>query len=214
MSTQALVREVLPGVHHWAAEHPSIGMPVSSYYVESAGVLVDPKAPDEGLDALVGLCRPQQVVLTSGLHVRDSAGFADAFGCVVRAPRGAEPRLAGKLDVLPYDHGEEVAPGVVGLVLGRLAPDEGALHLQEQRAIVLADALNRYDDTPAFFPDYLLGDDPPAVKRALTEAFDSLLSRDFDHLLFAHGDPLIGGGKSALRAFVNMQREQLTGGPS
>ena len=208
MSTQALVREVLPGVHHWTAMHPSIGMPVSSYYVESAGVLIDPKAPDEGLGALVGLGRPQQVVLTSGLHARDSAGFADAFDCVVRAPRGAEPRLDGKLDVVPYDHGEEIAPGVVGLVVGRLAPDEGALYLHEEQAIAFADALNHYGDTPAFFPDYLLGDDPLAVKRALTEAFESLLSRDFDHLLFAHGDPLIGGGKSALRAFVEQQRER------
>lgn len=206
--SEALLREVLPGVHHWTAMHPSIGMPVSSYYVESAGVLVDPKAPDEGLDALVGLGRPQQVVLTSGLHVRDSAGFADAFDCVVRAPRGAEPRVEGKLDAVPYDDGEEVAPGVVGLVIGRLAPDEGALHLQEERAIVFADALNHYGNAPTFFPDHLLGDDPPAVKRALTEAFESVLVREFDHLLFAHGDPIIRGGKAALRAFVNAQREQ------
>ncbi len=29
-----------------------------------------------------------------------------------------------------------------------------------------------------------------------------LLTRDFDHLLFAHGEPLIGGGKAALRDFL------------
>ena len=29
-----------------------------------------------------------------------------------------------------------------------------------------------------------------------------LLERDFEHLLFAHGEPLVGGGKSALRDFV------------
>jgi hypothetical protein len=29
-----------------------------------------------------------------------------------------------------------------------------------------------------------------------------LLTRDFDHLLFAHGEPLIGGGRAALRRFL------------
>ena len=29
-----------------------------------------------------------------------------------------------------------------------------------------------------------------------------LLERDFEHLLFAHGDPIVGNGKTALRAFV------------
>lgn len=51
-----------------------------------------------------------------------------------------------------------------------------------------------------------LGDDPPAVKRALTRAFEALLAdHEFDHLLFAHGDPVIGGGKAALRAFIKQQ---------
>ncbi len=208
--SESLLREVLPGVHHWTAMHPSIGMPVSSYYLESAGVLIDPKAPDDDLGELVGLGRQQQVVLTSGLHVRDAIGFANAFDCIVRAPGSAEARLAGKLDFVPYHHGEEVAPGVVGLEIGRLAPDEGALHLEQERAIVFADALNHYGDTPAFFPDYLLGEHPSAVKRALTEAFESLLTLEFDHLLFAHGDPIVRGGKSALRDFVVQQREGLT----
>jgi hypothetical protein len=200
--------EILPGVHHWTALHEGIGVQVSSYYVEPAGVLVDPKLPEEGLDALAGLAKPQQVVLTSGHHTRDVATCAEAFGCVVRAPREAGSRLEGELESFePYRDGEELAPGVTGLEIGRLAPDEGALHLAiAEGAIVLADALNHYGDTLAFFPDHLLGDDPPAVKRALTQAFEGLLARwEFDHLLFAHGDPVIGGGKAALRAFIKQQ---------
>jgi hypothetical protein len=49
---------------------PRIGTRVSSYYVEPAGALIDPRVPDEGLDAFAGRARPQQVVLTSGLHAR------------------------------------------------------------------------------------------------------------------------------------------------
>jgi hypothetical protein len=201
-----MMREILPGVRHWTAFHEGIGAHVSSYYVEDAGVVIDPALADEGIDAFAGFPPPQQVVLTSGHHSRDAATFADAFGCVIRAPREGVRRLDGTLDAQAYGDGEEIAPGVTGLEIGRIAPDEGALHLEiAEGAIVFADALNRYADGLAFFPDDLLGDDPPAVKRALTQAFESLLEREFDHLLFAHGTPLIGGGKAALRAFVEQQ---------
>jgi hypothetical protein len=30
-----------------------------------------------------------------------------------------------------------------------------------------------------------------------------LLDERFEHLLFAHGDPLVGGGRPALQAFTN-----------
>jgi hypothetical protein len=48
-----------------------------------------------------------------------------------------------------------------------------------------------------------MGDDPEAVKRGLRDAFAELLERDFDHLLFAHGTPVVGGGKAALEAFLD-----------
>lgn len=201
------MREILPGVHHWTAHHDAIAAPVSSYYVEPAAVVIDPKLTEDGLDALAGRPTPQQVVLTSGHHTRDAGVVAEAFGCQVRAPRDAAARLPRELEFVPYRHGEELAPAITGLEIGRLAPDEGALHLAiDEGAIVFADALNHYGDTLAFFADDLLGDDPPAVKRALTRAFAGLIAeQEFDHLLFAHGDPVIGGGKAALRAFVKQQ---------
>jgi hypothetical protein len=201
------MREILPGVHHWTTMHESIGVQVSSYYVDPAAVLIDPMVPEQGLDTFAGLERPQQVVLTSGLHTRHADAFVDAFGCVIRAPREAAARLQGTLEFDAYRHGEEIAPDVTGLEIGRLAPDEGALHLAiAEGAIVFADALNRYGDTLAFFSDDLLGDDPPAVMRALMGAFEGLLAdREFDHLLFAHGDPVIGGGKTVLRAFIKQR---------
>ena len=48
---------------------------MSSYWVQPAGIVIDPLVPDEGLDAFDGL---QQVVLTTGLHSRHAQRFADA----------------------------------------------------------------------------------------------------------------------------------------
>jgi hypothetical protein len=186
------MREILPGVFHWTTFHEPIGAQVSSYYVAPAGIVVDPKVPEEGFDALPDA--PQQVVLTSGLHHRDAAPFAERYGIPVRASREAARRLGDRLAVAPIQ-------------IGKLCPDEDALHIAAGEgdgggAIAFADGLTRYGGALGFVPDALLGDDPQGVKDGLKEAFRGLLVRDFDHLLFAHGEPLVGGGKAALRAFV------------
>jgi hypothetical protein len=47
-----------------------------------------------------------------------------------------------------------------------------------------------------------LMDNPPETKRGLVASFERLLDVDFDTLLFAHGEPIVGGGKRALRDFL------------
>jgi hypothetical protein len=53
-----------------------------------------------------------------------------------------------------------------------------------------------------FVPDNLIGDDPEGVKTRIRERCAALLEETFDHLLFAHGEPLIGEGREALRAIA------------
>lgn len=53
-----------------------------------------------------------------------------------------------------------------------------------------------------FVPDSLM-DDPEVTKRGLLAAFERLLEElDFDHLLLAHGGPVIGDGRELLRDLV------------
>ena len=197
------MREVLPGVYHWTAFHAPFGARVSSYYIEPAGVLIDPVLPDDGLDAFAGRERPRQVVLTSGLHTRHADRFADAFGCPIVTSREGAERIGDALEVETYGDGDDVAPGVRAVRVGVLCPDEYALHITAtEGALALADALHHYGDALGFFGDELLGDDPKAVKEGLKQQLLALLQRDFDHLLFAHGDPIVGRGKTALRDFA------------
>lgn len=198
----AAVKEILDGVFHWSVFHEPIQGRVSCYYVEPAGIVIDPKLPEGGLEELPG--RPQQVVLTTGLHHRDAGQFAEAFEIPIRASEEAVERLGGRLEVEPFRDRDEIAPGVMALQIGELAPDEGALHLAvDDGALAFADGIHRYGGALGFFGDELLGDDPDQVKRGLKDAYRGLLAREFDHLLFAHGDPLVGGGKAALKEFVN-----------
>ena len=159
--------------------------------------------PDDGLEAFADHARPQQVVLTTGLHARHASRFADAFGCVIRASPQALERVGDGLDAELYTDGDEVAPGVTAIHVDAIAPDEYALHIAvDAGALAFGDALNTYGGELAFFSDDLLGDDPDTVKAGLNDALRGLLTRDFDHLLPGHGEPVVGGGKAALRQFL------------
>jgi hypothetical protein len=195
------MREIFPGVYHWTTFHQPIGARVSSYYVRPAGVVIDPKVPEDGLESLPG--EPQQVLLTSGHHDRDAQRIAEAFDIPIQVSREGREYLGGALDVEVFNDGDEVAPGVTAIHVGKLSDDEGAFHIAlGDGAIAFADGLIRYRGELGFVPDELIGDDPESVKRGLKQAFSGLLAHEFDNLLFAHGDPLVGGGKEALRRFA------------
>jgi len=206
--------EILPGIHHWTAHHDEFGTRVSSYYVEPAGALVDPVVPEEGLDAFNGLATPQQVVLTRARHFRDSDTFREAFGCVVRAAAPARDDLEGR-DVRPFWFGDEVAPGLTAIEIGVIAEDETALHIAHgPGAVAFGDALVHPLAAPIAFPaDDDLGAHPVRKKQGLKDAFGGLLLRDFDALLFSHGEPVPGDGKAALRRFVEEPVEYPEYGP-
>lgn len=200
------MREILPGIHHWTGFHEGIKQPVSSYYVAPAAALLDPMLPDEGLDWFAGQDpRPQQILLTNRHHYRHSQRFVEEFGCSVRCSRPGLHEFEGGPEVEAFEFGDELAPGITAVEIGAICPDETALHVAvAEGAVAFADGLIRPGGGPlGFVPDYLLGDDPDGVKRGLTDALRGLLERDFDHLLFAHGEPLVGGGKAAVRDFLN-----------
>jgi hypothetical protein len=199
------MNEILPGLWHWTTFHAPIGARVSSYLVEPAGVVLDPKIPEEGLEAaFADRAAPQQIVLTSGLHDRDSREYAEHFGIPIRAPREAADRVGDTLQFTPYGDGEEVAPGVTALHTDVLCPDEYTLHVTGvgDGALAFADAITRHGDRLGFFSDSLLGDDPEKVKAGIRERLAAQLERDFDALLFAHSEPIVHGGKAVLRDFV------------
>lgn len=200
------MREVLPGVFHWTTPHPRIHADVSSYWLDGAGVLIDPLVPVEGgLEWFAGRpVRPTAVLLTNRHHYRDSGRFAEAFGCSVHCHRAGLHEFTHGEAVEGFAPGDRLPGGVVACEVGGLCPDETALHLPEQRALALADGVVRGgpQGPPGFVPDALM-DDPPATKRELLAAYARLLDElDFEHLLLAHGDPLIGDGRAVLEELV------------
>lgn len=203
------IREILPDVYHWTAVHPGIHIEVSSYYVRTARMLLDPLVPDEGLEWFEGRRAPKHVLLTNRLHSRHTARFVEAFGCEVWTNQQGLAHFGEggeRPDVSPrgFHAGDELPGGIESHEVGVLCPDETAFRIPgESPALAVADGIVRVGDGPlAFVPDGLLGDDPDAVKRGLGQVYAGLCELDFDHLLLAHGNPWIGGARAALRAFA------------
>jgi hypothetical protein len=198
------MQEIAPGIFHWTAFRDSIGMHVSSYYVEPAAIVIDPMVPEDGLEVFDGHSPPQQAILTTRHHYRDSDRFAERFGLTVSCAEAGLHEFEGTdRAVEGFRFGDEVAPGVVAVGTDAISPDDTTLHIAHGGgALAFADGLVRPPGGPlGFVPDQLM-DDPPETKERLIDAFRGLLERDFDHLLFAHGEPLVGGGRRALSDFL------------
>lgn len=202
------MNELAPGLWHWTAFRDTIRRVVHSAYAEDARALIDPMLPEAGLDWFRAHGPPERVVLVNRHHLRDSARFAAEFGCTVHCHEGGLWDLHdAPVRVQGFRFGDEVAPGVVAHEVGVLTREETALHVAGRAgggALAVADGVIRGEDGAlGFVSDALLGDDPAAVKRGLGAAYLRLAETlEFDVLLLAHGEPLVGGAREALRAFA------------
>jgi hypothetical protein len=200
------MNEIAPNIFHWTAVHPNIGIEVSSYLLADSGTLLDPLLPPEGLEWFDGDRRPRQVVLTNRHHLRHSESFAEAFAVPIACHEAGLHEFSGGPDVKGFAWGDELAPGVIALEVDAICDEETALRIDSGDGfLAVADAVVNYDGL-GFVPDQYIGDDPPAIHRAIREAYGRLLDEPFDSLLLAHGPPIVGGAKEALRRFVNDDR--------
>jgi glyoxylase-like metal-dependent hydrolase (beta-lactamase superfamily II) len=200
------MKEISPGVWHWTAVHPKLGIEVSSYYVVDGGTLIDPMLPPEGVESFRRRGDPQRIVLTNRHHYRQSDAFRSEFGCPVLCHEAGLHEFEAGPQVDGFRFSDQVAPGIEALEVGAICPEETALHIDREDGLLsFADGLINHGGL-GFVPDALLGDDPDAVKSGLRDSLRTLLDRDFDGLLFAHGDPLLPGGKRALKQFLGGTR--------
>lgn len=176
-------------------------MDVSSYFVAGPDVLLDPLAPPED-DRLDELGPPTAILLTNRHHLRQSVELAERFGVPVRAPEVGMHEFGEGDPVEPYSFGEKLAGGQITVhEVGALCPDEAALHFPKLGALAVADGVISYDGL-RFVPDNFM-DEPERTKAGLKQSYAQLADAlEFEHLLLAHGDPVIGDGREALRRFA------------
>ena len=196
------MNEITPGIVHWKAKHPKIGAEVSSYYLPAERVLIDPMKPEEGLDWFRENGPPEHILLSNRHHDRDSQAFVAAFGCKVHASRPGMHEFSDDQQVEPFDFGDELPGGVKAYEAGAICPDDTALHIPAHSALAVADGVINYGGL-GFVPEEHLGDDVDALKQAIRDSYGKIAAEvEFDNLLVAHGEPVVGGAREQLLAFA------------
>ena len=196
------IRELAPGILHWKQKHPKIGIEVSSYCLTESKVLLDPVMPEEGVEWFAEKrLEPVAIVLTNRHHWRHSGELARRYGCGVHASRPGLHEFGDDQPVQPFDFGDVLPGGIVAHEVGVICPDETALEIPEVNALAVADGVVDYDRL-GFVPDEYL-DEPEHTKRGLYDRYERLADRvDFEHLLVAHGDPIVLNGRAELREWA------------
>ena len=197
-------REVASGILYWSATHPRIGQEVSSFYLTGARVLLNPIMPPDGLEWFFTGPPPAAVVLTNHHHRRDSREFTERFGIKVHlVEEGAELFEDDKVPLEPFAFGDTILGGLTAHHVADAWPDETAIEIPGCRALAVADAVMRVNGELALVPDQYM-DDAGVERPQLIEGMQRLVDTvDFDHLLLAHGDPVLGDGRDQLRAVLS-----------
>ena len=142
------MEEIAPGILHWQALHPNLGIDVSSYWLPELRTLLDPIAVPDEVDGV------QHILLSCRHHVRDSLEARTRFAATVRAPRTGMHDFDEDTPIVPYDFGESLAGGAVTpYEVGGLSPDETAFHIPAVNALAVADGAIRYGEELQFVPD-------------------------------------------------------------
>ena len=192
------MEEIALGLWHWTALRETIGKEVSSYYLAAERVVIDPMLPADRPDWF----RPEHAILTCRHHSRDTWNLGLAPWVV---EQGAH-ELDGRGQFRTYAWGDELPGGIVACEVDALSPDETALHIPAHRALAVGDGVVRWEGIAGltFVPDFLM-DDPEETRAGLRRAYGSLLDElEFDHLLLAHGNPVVGDAEEQLRALLQV----------
>jgi hypothetical protein len=192
------MHEIAPGIRHWTAPHPNLGIDVSSYWLPDLRVLLDPLAVPEEVNGI------EAIVLSNRHHKRDMLAAHERFGAPIRAPRIGMHDFDEDDPVDPYDFEKPFAGGAItAYQVTEYWPDDCALHIPSVSGLVIADTVINYGGL-RFVPDNLMGDDPEAEKRDMKATLGRLAAElEFEHLLLAHGDPVAGEGRERLRDFAS-----------
>lgn len=195
------MQEVIDGVFHWRVKHPRIGIEVDSHYVAGSGTAFDPLLPAEGIEWFDDR-GVERIVLSNRHHLRQAPELAERFGCPILCHEAGLHEFEGGPEVQGFAFGERLADDVLALEMGAICPEDTVLAIESGGgALLFADSLIHYGEI-GFVPDDLIGDDPESVKRLTRERCAPLLDREFEALLFAHGEPLVDGAREALSRFV------------
>jgi hypothetical protein len=207
---------IADGIWRWTARHPewhprtTFGSEVASYVLRDGGdtLVVDPIAPGGDvtalLDQLDGIVTGRvRILLTIPYHVRDAEPvwrhYRDRPATIFGHPAVAK-RLTDHHGFRALSAGVAIDSGILPVPIGNPRRYEMPLFVPEHRALVFGDAIVAADGAVRVWIQ--LPVTPKRLdwyQRRLRPSFEPLLDVDCDRLLVTHGQPVLTGGRRALR---------------
>jgi glyoxylase-like metal-dependent hydrolase (beta-lactamase superfamily II) len=193
--------EIVPGVFTWPWYSERFRYHFHGTFVPhaSGNVVVDPvAAPPDVLDELVrsGVA---SIALTNRNHFRAAAQVRAATGAQVLVHPADAAFVRGKDVTVDGDlvAGGTVGPFVVVDASGK-SPGEVALHWPGRRILVVGDVCVGNPPGHVGLLSESVMDDPARLRASLRR----LAELDFDALLVGDGEPILEGGRQALRTLL------------
>ncbi len=210
------MQKLTEGLWRWTARHPEwhpgeFGAEVASYAAQAGDdttLLIDPLLPEDPsavlavIDETVG--KRVAILITIPYHVRSAEELWRRYERSAETTIHGHPACAKRLsDGSAFDAIDPEVPlpgGVTAHAIGKPRRFETPLHLPSHDALVFGDAVA---ETGGRLVVWATDKVDAKVERFYRERFnptlEPLLELDFDTVLATHGQPLMSGGKRALR---------------
>jgi hypothetical protein len=209
------MEKLTEGLWRWTARHPEwhpgeFGAEVASFAAQAGEdtLLVDPLLPPEPnavLETIEGTLGDRLAILiTVPYHVRSAEELWKRYSkdaeTTIHGHPAAAKRLENRSAFREIEPGVPLPGGVTAHTIGKPRRHETPLHLPSHDALAFGDAVAEAEGRLVVWSSEKID---AKVVRFYRERFnptlEPLLELDFDSVLVTHGQPLLGGGKLALR---------------
>jgi len=195
------LEQVAPGLRRWSAWHTEWRQEVGSVAVDTPDglVLIDP------IDPPPEVRQPQHVLVTIHWHARSAGGLGAEH---VWAPGRGVRKLKNRGVVVTDPFEAKPPPELPGGIQAIFTAREGEVvyWLPQQKAVVVGDVLlgagakpHATSEALRLCPDNWL---EGATTKQLVKSLLPLLDLPVERVLVSHGDPVLQGGKDALKALL------------
>jgi hypothetical protein len=207
--------QLTDGLWRWTARHPEwhpgeFGAEVACFAAEAGDttLLIDPLLPEDPssvlgvIDDVAG--DRLAILITIPYHVRSAEElwkrYAGQAETTIHGHPAAAKRLQDRSAFHAVEPGTPLPAGATAHTIGKPRRHETPLHLPSHDALVFGDAVAESGGRLVVWSSERVD---AKVERFYRERFnptlEPLLELDFDSVLVTHGQPVLGGGKRALR---------------
>lgn len=195
-----MMKDIVSGIRSWPQWSERVGIFFYGTIVPEAGLIIDPVEPTDDVMGALSAAGATTILLTNRNHFRAAARVKAQTGArvLVHPDDAAFVVEKGVAVDGPLAHGQKVGPFTLIDASGK-SPGEVALHWPERRILIVGDCcVCKAPGQLTLLPEKVM-DDPARLRATLARIAETV---DFDTVLCGDGEPILSGGREALRALV------------